>query len=220
MSPAVKKLCNKVASQGGKVLKYEPGEMGTFIDTFMGVGALLRFEVVSEEDSTVTIGKSCDKTVPDSDYESDTSEASSHSSNNRNKDQLLNLTDTAVASLMAESASVMSTLNEEVLEEIEALEAIYPCGDGSLQFVRLGGTRTCLIMGQSHESTVTLQCTFPAHYPSNESLEIALHSAQGLTNGDIMELVEELDTLCQGNWEGAPQLFNVALHLQTRMAIN
>lgn len=150
--------------------------------------------------------------LPDSDYDSDSSASTTPA--------------TAEYSSLAEVVALCSEADftagaveeEELEEEMQALEAIYPCGDGAVQFARIGDSRTCLIMAQRAENAVTVKCVLPAGYPDTAGVQVTLHSTQGGANSMALQLVEELLALCKGEWEGCPQLFNIALHLQSSVA--
>lgn len=243
---AGKKLAAMVRSAGGTVFEvdehHSPAEH-TFLNTFTGLVALLRFAV--PEDAACML-------AAEAEAEADAANFRRTSTSTRAKTQARALTTTAKAERAEEdedeeshfsllsavmkasglaptastttSTSAPAPAEEEddggVEDEIEALGAIYPQTEPveevvGTEFVRVGTSRTCLIAAHiaGTASAVCLRVVLPAQYPL-AAAEVVLEAHRAIGGGAAAAAIAAAAQAFCSAEAGDPTLFGLAGHLE------
>lgn len=201
-------LSAAVEAQGGQVLRCTSPQEISLLSQFTGVCAILRFPVAALDSDY----ESSQDEDPHEDPSFQTATASEHSVTTV---QAVALDVVLAQELQRHGPQPSCELSEEAQDEIGALEAIYPCNTTEgIQFARAGDSAHCFLAVQG----VVACCSLSPSYPEKAGMQLELLGGQ--TSDALRGKLTELRLMCSegGEWYGAPQLFNVALHLQQALS--
>jgi len=245
-------LASAVTRRGGKVLSFDENTHPIEYDLlskFTGVCANLRFALPEYDDLEAIAMRTISSNNSDHNNNNNNSSNNNNNTNNKNNistvvvrripskvkptkrkvptslpiESILRAYDSSSSSESESDSDLEHLINEEALDEIESMEAIYPNDNSndnqqeeedSIQFHRLANnSKMCLlIIKVVGVGSVAARIVLPDQYP-DAPLDIALEAHCGISTTQAATLTSSAFQLCK-DLEGEPAMFSLALHLQ------